>query len=171
MCQWICGSVSVNFNSLVMLRVRELTTAKLLTDQLPEIDVYTKTLVSGITDISNPGQGSDFTSNTQDRVSMVAKPMLLPADVIQLPKGQAFALLEGGKLWKIRMPLPAALDDVLMPDNLQKIAQYMEKNYRTGETWWTAATLADSSDSDQLNNVWAGIEPDSDTEEDARGTE
>ncbi len=39
---------------------------------------------------------------------MVAKPLLLPADIIQLPKGQAFALLEGGKLWKIRMPLPAA---------------------------------------------------------------
>ena len=136
------AQVTGNFNSLVMLRVRELTTAKLLTDQLPEIDVYTKTLVSGITDISNPGQGSDFTSNTQDRVSLVAKPMLLPADVIQLPKGQAFALLEGGKLWKIRMPLPSADDDKLMPANIQKIAQYMEKNYRTGETWWAASSFS-----------------------------
>ncbi|EGT3611399.1 type IV conjugative transfer system coupling protein TraD [Morganella morganii] len=143
------AQVTGNFNSLVMLRVRELTTAKLLTDQLPEIDVYTKTLVSGITDISNPGQGSDFTSNTQDRVSLVAKPMLLPADVIQLPKGQAFALLEGGKLWKIRMPLPAADDDKLMPDNIQKIAQYMEKNYRTGENWWAASSFsADRNDAE-----------------------
>lgn len=137
------AQVTGNFNSLIMLRVRELTTAKLLTDQLPDIDVYTKTLVSGITDISNPDQGSDFTSNTQDRVSLVAKPMLLPADVIQLPKGQAFALLEGGKLWKIRMPLPSADDDKLMPANIQKIAQYMEKNYRTGETWWAASSFSD----------------------------
>lgn len=75
---------------------------------------------------------------------MVAKPLLLPADIIQLPKGQAFALLEGGKLWKIRMPLPAAEADALMPPDLQKIAQYMEKNYRTGETWWTAAPFSDA---------------------------
>ncbi|MFN7050238.1 TraM recognition domain-containing protein, partial [Proteus mirabilis] len=138
------AQVTGNFNTLVMLRVRELMTAKLLTEQLPEVDIYTKTLVSGITDISNPGQGSDFTSSTQDRVSMVTKPLLLPADIIQLPKGQAFALLEGGKLWKIRMPLPAAEADALMPPDLQKIAQYMEKNYRTGETWWTAAPFSDA---------------------------
>ncbi|EML5447253.1 type IV conjugative transfer system coupling protein TraD [Escherichia coli] len=138
------AQVTGNFNTLVMLRVRELMTAKLLTEQLPEVDIYTKTLVSGITDISNPRQGSDFTSNTQDRVSMVAKPLLLPADIIQLPKGQAFALLEGGKLWKIRMPLPAAEADALMPPDLQKIAQYMEKNYRTGETWWTASSFSDA---------------------------
>ncbi|MBL1697649.1 conjugative coupling factor TraD, PFGI-1 class, partial [Klebsiella pneumoniae] len=56
-----------NFNSLVMLRVRHTETAELLTRQLPEVEVYTKTLVSGVTDISNPDQGSDFTSNVQDR--------------------------------------------------------------------------------------------------------
>ena len=78
--------------------------------------------------------------------------MLLPADIIQLPKGQAFALLEGGKLWKIRMPLPAAGEDTLMPPDLQKIAQYMEKNYRTGETWWTATPFADvQSDTGGMN--------------------
>ncbi|CDL79978.1 conjugative transfer system coupling protein TraD [Xenorhabdus cabanillasii] len=135
------AQVTGNFNTLIMLRVRELATAKLLTEQLPEIDVYTKTLVSGITDISNPGQGSDFTSNTQDRVSMVAKPLLSPSDVIQLPKGQAFALLEGGKLWKIRMPLPDGKDDVLMPENLKKIEEYMRKNYRTGDSWWSASQI------------------------------
>lgn len=165
------AQVTGNFNSLVMLRVRELMTAKLLTDQLPEIDVYTKTLVSGITDISNPGQGSDFTSNTQDRVSMVAKPMLLPADVIQLPKGQAFALLEGGKLWKIRMPLPAADDDELMPDNIQKIAQYMEKNYRTGETWWTASSFSDEMNERGKSEPSENAVMSSDTGEGKDGTE
>ncbi|MDC9612925.1 type IV conjugative transfer system coupling protein TraD [Xenorhabdus khoisanae] len=135
------AQVTGNFNTLVMLRVRELATAKLLTEQLPEVEVYTKTLVSGITDISNPGQGSDFTSNTQDRVSVVNKPLLSPADIIQLPKGQAFGLLEGGKLWKIRMPLPDSKDDVLMPESLKKIEEYMRKNYRTGESWWSARQL------------------------------
>lgn len=34
--------------------------------------------------------------------------------------------------------------DALMPPDLQKIAQYMEKNYRTGETWWTASSFSDA---------------------------
>ncbi|MFS6933727.1 type IV conjugative transfer system coupling protein TraD [Klebsiella oxytoca] len=130
-----------NFNSLVMLRVRHTETAELMTKQLPEVEVYTKTLVSGVTDISNPEMGSDFTSNTQDRVSSVRTPLITPANVINLPKGQAFALLEGGKLWKIRMPLPAAGNDALMPESLGKIAEYMKKNYRTGDTWWSGTAL------------------------------
>lgn len=130
-----------NFNSLVILRVRHTGTAELMTKQLPEVEVYTKTLVSGVTDISNPEMGSDFTSNTQDRVSSIRTPLITPANVINLPKGQAFALLEGGKLWKIRMPLLAAGNDSLMPESLTKIAKYMKKNYRTGDTWWSGTAL------------------------------
>lgn len=128
-----------NFNTLVMLRVREKNTAMLLTDQLPEVDVYTKTLTSGVTDVARPGEGTDFNSNVQDQVSLVKAPMITPADVINLPKGQAFALLEGGRLWKIRMPLPASDNDPHMPESLQRLASYMEQNYRTGETWWTGS--------------------------------
>ncbi|WP_233947896.1 type IV conjugative transfer system coupling protein TraD [Pectobacterium versatile] len=134
-----------NFNSLIMLRVRENSTAELLTSQLPEVDVYTKTLVSGVTDITNPDQGSDFTSNVQDRVSNVRMPMITPADIINLPKGQAFALLEGGRLWKIRMPLPDSANDPFMPESISRIAEYMQQNYRTGETWWTESTLPSDS--------------------------
>ncbi|WP_411755097.1 type IV conjugative transfer system coupling protein TraD [Serratia sp. (in: enterobacteria)] len=142
-----------NFNSLVMLRVRHTETAELMTKQLPEVEVYTKTLVSGVTDISNPEMGSDFTSNTQDRVSSVRTPLITPANVINLPKGQAFALLEGGKLWKIRMPLPAAGNDALMPESLGKIAEYMKKNYRTGDTWWSGTALPGDRAPDSDNNV------------------
>ena len=142
-----------NFNSLVMLRVRHTETAELMTKQLPEVEVYTKTLVSGVTDISNPEMGSDFTSNTQDRVSSVRTPLITPANVINLPKGQAFALLEGGKLWKIRMPLPAAGNDALMPDSLGKIAEYMKKNYRTGDTWWSGTALPGDRAPEIDNNV------------------
>lgn len=130
-----------NFNSLVMLRVRHTETAELMTKQLPEVEVYTKTLVSGVTDISNPEMGSDFTSNTQDRVSTVRTPLITAANVINLPKGQAFALLEGGRLWKIRMPLPAAGADALMPDSIGQIADYMQRNYRTSDVWWSGSAL------------------------------
>ncbi|WP_075339301.1 type IV conjugative transfer system coupling protein TraD [Yersinia enterocolitica] len=130
-----------NFNSLIMLRVRENSTAELLTSQLPEVEVYTKTLVSGVTDITHPEQGADFTSNVQDRVSSVRMPMVTPADIINLPKGQAFALLEGGQLWKIRMPLTDGGNDPMMPESISRMAEHMQQNYRTGENWWLGSTL------------------------------
>src|SRR3546814_6482809 len=82
-------------------------TAELLTRQLPKVEVYTTTIVSGATDSSDIRGATDFTSNTQDRISMSSVPMIEPSHVVQLPKGQCFALLQGGNLWKIRMPLPA----------------------------------------------------------------
>ncbi|WP_205959051.1 type IV conjugative transfer system coupling protein TraD [Pantoea stewartii] len=129
-----------NFNSLVMLRVREKNTAMLMTDQLPEVGVYQKTLTSGVTDVSRPGEGTDFNSNVSDQVTLVKVPMISPSDVINLPKGQAFALLEGGRLWKIRMPLPVSDDsDRFMPASLKQLADTMEKNYHSGESWWTGS--------------------------------
>lgn len=135
------AQVQGNFNNLIMLRVRENRTAELLTTQLPQVEIYTKTLVSGHqdTDIS---AGQDFTSSTQDRVGTVKVPLLEPADVVTLPKGQAFALLEGGQLWKIRMPLPAGdVDDKLMPHSIAKIAEEMRRNYHSGEAWWNDAPV------------------------------
>lgn len=127
-----------NFNSLVMLRVKEKNTAMLLTDQLPEVGVYQKTLTSAVTDVSRPGEGTDFNSNVSDQVTLVKVPMISPSDIINLPKGQAFALLEGGRLWKIRMPLPVSDDsDRFMPASLKQLADAMEKNYHSGESWWT----------------------------------
>lgn len=135
------AQVQGNFNNLIMLRVRENRTAELLTTQLPQVEIYTKTLVSGHqdTDIS---AGQDFTSSTQDRVGTVKVPLLEPADVVTLPKGQAFALLEGGQLWKIRMPLPAGdVDDKLMSQSIAKIAEEMRRNYHSGEAWWNDAPV------------------------------
>ncbi|WP_404317416.1 type IV conjugative transfer system coupling protein TraD [Klebsiella oxytoca] len=125
-----------NFNTLIMLRVRHTATAELLTEQLPQVEVYTTTLISGVTDASTTDNDAHFVSNTQDRISTERVPMVSPAHVINLPKGQAFALLEGGQLWKIRMPLPAPGDDVLMPDSLQTVSRYMRQNYRSAGKWW-----------------------------------
>ncbi len=132
------AQVQGNFNNLIMLRVRENRTAELLTTQLPQVEIYTKTLVSGHQDTAETETGQDFTSNTQDRVGTVKVPLLEPADVVTLPKGQAFALLEGGQLWKIRMPLPAGdADDVMMPESIAKIAEEMRRNYQGGDSWWS----------------------------------
>lgn len=131
-----------NFNTLIMLRVRDNKTAELLTTQLPQVEIYSKTLVSGYSDSPNVETGQDFTSSTQDRVGTVKTPLIEPPDVVSLPKGQAFALLEGGQLWKIRMPLPANdIHDALMPASLQDVAEAMRRNYHSSEGWWSGSAL------------------------------
>jgi hypothetical protein len=121
------GQVAGNFNTLIMLRVKELATAEMLTDQLPRVEVFTLMSVSGVDDSSEPGSEVDFKSRNEDRISVSEVPMLTPAELITLPKGQAFALLDGGQLWKIRIPLPATDSD--MPENLTQIANEMERTY------------------------------------------
>src|SRR3546814_15008851 len=70
---------------------------------------------------------------TQDRISMTSVPMIEPAHIVQLPKGQCFALMQGGALWKVRMPLPAPDPDENMPSDLQQLAEYMRPSYRSEE--------------------------------------
>ena len=134
-----------------MLRVKELATAEMLTEQLPKVEVFTLMSVSGVDDSSDPGSGVDFKSRNEDRISVSEVPMLTPAELITLPKGQAFALLEGGQLWKIRMPLPAP--DADMPESLTQIAEEMERTYitndhwyRVQEPWWAAAPEVSESE-------------------------
>lgn len=63
--------VQGNFNNLIMLRVGENRTAELLTTQLPQVEIYTKTLVSGHQDTADVNAEQDFTSSTRDRVGTV----------------------------------------------------------------------------------------------------
>lgn len=134
------GQIIGNFNNLFMLRVRETATAELLTNQLPKVQVFTATPASSTSDAVN-GKTA-FTSNTHDQVSAASVPMLEPAHVVGLPKGQCYALIEGGNLWKVRMPLPAVDPDEAMPKDLQELAEKMRKAYQvgqaTGSEWWEA---------------------------------
>lgn len=130
------GQVIGNFNNLFMLRVRETATAELLTNQLPKVQVFTSTPASSANDSIN-GKAA-FTSNTQDQIQSVSVPMIEPAHVVGLPKGQCFALIEGGNLWKIRMPLPANDPDEVMPKDLQAISEGMRKGADSGSDWWKA---------------------------------
>jgi len=133
------GQVMGNFNSLIMLRVRELETAELLTKQLPEVQVHSMTLVSGVTDTSDTTLDVDFTSTNQDRINVVDAPMLVPADLVSLPKGQAFCLLQGGQLWKVRFPLPDTSADPAMPQDVRQVAEGMLHKYSTADQWWVGA--------------------------------
>ena len=130
------GQVIGNFNNLFMLRVRETATAELLTNQLPKVQVFTSTPASSANDAIN-GKTA-FTSNTHDQIQSVSVPMIEPAHVVALPKGQCFALIEGGNLWKIRMPLPANDPDEVMPKDLQALVEGMRDGAGNNNEWWQA---------------------------------
>ncbi len=122
--------IAGNFNTLFMLRVKTTDTAEMLTDQLPEVDIPTKILSSSATDVHDPADFSEFGTKNEDRLQMVAKPMLTPTDMTQLPKGQAFALIEGGQLWKLRFPLPDSSADGDVPRDVRDLASHMRATYK-----------------------------------------
>lgn len=130
------GQIVGNFNTMVMLRVKEPETAELLTKNLHKVSILEVMALSSTTDSSDPTSDKDFGSNTGDRVTVKEKELLSVADIMNLPKGQAFAMIEGAQLWKIRMPLPVDDKDDMMPENLQVLARNMQANYRTSESWW-----------------------------------
>ncbi len=129
------GQILDNFNHLVMLRVRSVTTANLLAEQVPQVDVVHLTPMSGVTDAAAQGTGVDFTSRNDDIVTKTKVPMIEAADVLELPQGQAFALLEGNRRYKLRIPLPDTRGDAFVPESLQKVAADMKARYRTSEQW------------------------------------
>jgi len=73
--------------------------------------------------------------------------MLETADLVALPKGQAFVLTEGAKLYKVRFPLPITDDE--LPDGLAEIAADMRQGYAgvTAENWY------------QQSDTWYQIKP------------
>jgi conjugal transfer pilus assembly protein TraD len=73
--------------------------------------------------------GADFSSRNEDRVATEKVPMLDPAWLMKLPKGQAFALLEGGRLVKLRMPLPLPADDDIAPASWAQMLGQMRATY------------------------------------------
>ena len=129
------GQILDNFNHLVMLRVRSVTTANLLAEQVPQVDVVHLTPMSGVTDTAAQGTGVDFTSRNDDIVTKTKVPMIEAADILELPQGQAFALLEGNRRFKLRIPLADSRDDPFVPESLKKVASAMKDRYRTSEQW------------------------------------
>ena len=142
------GQILDNFNHLVMLRVRSVTTANLLAEQVPQVDVVHLTPMSGVTDTAAQGTGVDFTSRNDDIVTKTKVPMIEAAQVLELPQGQAFALLEGNRRYKVRIPLADSRNDPFVPESLKKVAADMKQRYRTSEQW--------AKETDWLSTVGGG---------------
>ena len=94
-----------NFNSLIMLRVRTLDTARTLVEQVPNFDVTDLAESSSVADSSQAESPVSFTSSLSARVAVRSVHGIEASDLMRLPKGEAFALLDGGSIWKLRFPL------------------------------------------------------------------
>ncbi len=95
-----------NLNTLIMLRVKNEETANLLVKVLPQVGVVGHTQVSMANDTPHGEDNVYFNTSNEDRVQTTSVPMIDVNDIISLPKGQAFVLVNGGELYKVRIPLP-----------------------------------------------------------------
>ncbi len=96
-----------NFNTLIMLRVKNEETANLLVKVLPQVGVVGHAQVSMVNDTPHGDDGVYFNTTNEDRVQTSSVPMIGVDDIVSLPKGQAFVLVNGGEVLKIRIPLPS----------------------------------------------------------------
>lgn len=124
------GQIGGNLNTMIMLRVKNIETAEMLTKQLPEVKILSSTLVSRANDVAFPDSYEDFSSGNEDRIGQESVPMLNPSDLTQLPKGQAFALIEGGQLYKLRLPLPKKDPNEKIPKHIKEMAKQMQGTLR-----------------------------------------
>lgn len=106
-----------NLNTLIMLRVKNEETANLLVKVLPQVGIVDHTQVSMVNDTPHGEDGVYFNTTNEDRVQTTAVPMIDVNDIISLPKGQAFVLVNGGELYKVRIPLP--VNDGLAPKDIK----------------------------------------------------
>jgi predicted component of viral defense system (DUF524 family) len=101
----------------------EESTARLLTDKLPQrVQIRDIIQASGANDASTLTETSHFSSHTEDRIITTEVPLISNDDLMQLPKGQAFCLLDGGQLYKVRFPLPKN-DMASMSESVEMIVE------------------------------------------------
>lgn len=131
------GQVAGNFNTLLMLRVREPDTAKMLTEHLHQVDATYLMPISGFTDDPLPDTSTDFVSRSEHRVMSQQLDLIQINNLTSLPKGQCFALLDGGKPYKIRLPLADKTDLSELPGSLRAVAEDMQVHYTTSDDWYS----------------------------------
>jgi conjugal transfer pilus assembly protein TraD len=118
-----------NFNNRFFFRVLNDHTAEMLTLNLPEVNYRYLTPQSGASDTNDPADFAEFGANNQDRITQEKVPMVTGADLVELPKGQAF-VHTAGKLYKIRVPIidEASLAD--LPRDFAEMTSIMYAPYK-----------------------------------------
>lgn len=124
-----------NFNTMIMLRPKSAETAELLTSKVPEYKTKILATMSQSSGSPTPGDDIDFTAAARDQFTTEKTPAISIADILSLPKGQAFALIEGGQLHKLRFPLAGKEEfkkgKNQIPQNLKTMMNEMSKQYQS----------------------------------------
>lgn len=120
------GQVAGNLNAMIMLRVKEAKTADMLINQLPKVPILRVVPASSSSDSPHGEEGIYYKSTNEDRFSQTDVSLITQNEILNLPKGQAFCLLEGGKLYKIRIPLPKD-DNIALPSNVVQLVTKMRE--------------------------------------------
>jgi conjugative coupling factor TraD (SXT/TOL subfamily) len=118
------GQVAGNIGTVVLFRCKEAATVEMFLNQLPTVPILRVTPASSSADTSHGEEGIYYRSTNEDRFTHSEHCIIEQNDVLNLPKGQAFCLLEGGKLYKLRMPLPKQ-ETVDIPTPIEHLIQAM----------------------------------------------
>lgn len=122
------GQILGNFNSLIMFRVKELATAEFLTKQLPSGESRSLKTSSSASDVSVNRLSTEFSSRTDDQLVVSETPLLNASNLMGLPRGHSFAILDGNELWKVRFPMPI-LDDQDASNNIEQVFKELLRSY------------------------------------------
>ena len=112
-----------------MLRVKELATAEFLTKQLPQTQVRGLKTSSSASDRDTNRLSTEFSSRTDDQLTVSDTPLLTTANLMGLPRGHAFAILDGNNLWKVRFPMPEK-SDAFSLDTIEGVFKAMHASYK-----------------------------------------
>ncbi len=150
-----------NLNTVVMMRVQSTETARFLTDKVPPVEIEKESEMFGYHDSAQPENAVEFTSAAHQRVEYQEVRPIEPGDVTRLPKGHAFVLTSGNRLYKVRIPLPEDDDDV--PETIAAMAQSMMRSAPARVDWWVDNWFEDryrASHPQPARNVGAGDDAD-----------
>lgn len=100
-----------NFGTVIMLRVANLDTARTFTECLQAVQTRSGLPTTTSQDKSFGENGELFSSSNTDVIQQEKQQLVVENDLFSLPQGQAFVLTQGGKVYKIRIPLPTNNED------------------------------------------------------------
>lgn len=125
------GQVAGNLGTVIMFRCKEAATVEMFLSQLPTVPIIRVIPSSSSADTSHGEDGVYYRSTNEDRITHSEQRLIEQNDVLNLPKGQAFCLLEGGKLYKLRMPLPKHTETDI-PVHIESLITAIKCKNKTG---------------------------------------
>ncbi len=103
----------------------------MLLQQLPTVPIYRVTPASSSQETPQSGQGIWFHSHQEDRLTLIEQRLIEQNDVLNLPVGHAFALVHGGQLIKIRIPLVLLNHRSREPDLANRVRLMQQRFYHS----------------------------------------